>query len=163
MKRHVGTILAAVSQLVCASALWHWAFSSLGTTRIGWSGGGLALISIDGPERFVSELLGQSASDVLRGLRYDREAQHEFLGFTVARGTSRAGPFRYVVVPYWFVVLLTAILPVRWWLVRRRRRGRAFAGRCLDCGYDLRGTPGRCPECGAAAEPRATAAQPTIS
>jgi hypothetical protein len=54
-----------------------------------------------------------------------------------------------VVVPYWALAVPTAVMPARsvwrWW---RRRRKTAQSGRCPACGYDLRATPERCPECG---------------
>ena len=54
-----------------------------------------------------------------------------------------------VVVPYWAIVPATAVLPVVWEWRRRTRRRREIAGLCPSCGYDLRATPERCPECGA--------------
>ena len=57
--------------------------------------------------------------------------------------------FDQLLVPPWAAAVPFAVLPaVTVWRFRRRRR--SVAGLCGRCGYDLRATPGRCPECGAA-------------
>jgi hypothetical protein len=53
-------------------------------------------------------------------------------------------------VPHWLLATISLLLPAQW--VRsaiRRRRGQRN-GLCPQCGYDLRATPARCPECGTA-------------
>ena len=61
-----------------------------------------------------------------------------------------------VLAPCWFLALVTGVLPAVW-LTRWRRSAiaarRRDAGQCAACGYDLRASPGRCPECGAAEAP----------
>jgi hypothetical protein len=51
-------------------------------------------------------------------------------------------------LPYWFLCVVASILGAAVVVSRRRARQLASAPRCESCGYDLRATPARCPECG---------------
>jgi hypothetical protein len=54
----------------------------------------------------------------------------------------------FVAIPYWAISVVLAALS--WWGLARRRSGRErlLPGHCHACGYDLRGSNGKCPECG---------------
>ena len=63
---------------------------------------------------------------------------------------GQAGVYRTakIHIPLWFLTLLFAAAP-SYWIVRWYRSCRRNSrGLCMACGYDLRATPDRCPECG---------------
>ncbi len=53
-----------------------------------------------------------------------------------------------VMVPYWFIIMLATPIPLV--AIRRslKRRRTEREGLCRACGYDLRASERRCPECG---------------
>ena len=55
---------------------------------------------------------------------------------------------RAFTVPHWFPATLAAVGPLVWLYRRLRIRRRLQRNHCPSCAYDLRATPGRCPECG---------------
>jgi hypothetical protein len=89
-----------------------------------------------------------------------RAAEQRALDEYLAIGVQRWKPVRsatfsfqqhtahWLIIPHWFLVTLFAIPPLLRFRAWRRHRRRATAGTCAKCGYDLRATPERCPECG---------------
>jgi hypothetical protein len=71
-----------------------------------------------------------------------------FLGFAFFN-FSRPGSKEYMLVtPMWLWILLASLLPAHWLRKSRQQAKLNRRGLCPFCGYDLRATPDRCPECG---------------
>jgi hypothetical protein len=84
------------------------------------------------------------------GFGFDRTESYGF-DESVGPVTTQVSSSHNVRIDNWLIAMLTAPLPT-WrllaYLKRRKRQSRAAKGQCMTCGYDLRGTPKRCPECG---------------
>jgi hypothetical protein len=101
-------------------------------------------------------LLSLPSSRSVAGIRIDRGQ----VRYPIRTGTWRVTyadvvNFTAVAIPCGWGVALFAALPISRGLIRAGRAalraGQRHQGHCAICGYDLRATPTRCPECGAPA------------
>ena len=79
-------------------------------------------------------------------------------GFAYAYFRSGPTTYRQAALPLGLLVPLAVAAPLVGWFTAlavddRRRRQQAVHPTCIRCGYDLRATPDRCPECGNTAPP----------
>ena len=167
MRRRLLNLLTALSLLLCAAvcALWvrsYWSAATFDWWSVGAGGYEFRVRGASARAGSVGFYVADYPPGLCRGsypLHYHRyrtegflPPAHRKLGFAIERSSPAPGQadvsWRAWRVPCWFLLLAFAVAPARQTAravseARLRRRGL-----CPACAYDLRATPGRCPECG---------------
>ena len=147
MKRRVFNILAAVSLVLCLPVLGAWTYGSSWESIWYWDSN--AHVGVADTGFWIEMLEASPPTQVV-------PSSFAFLGFKFWRRTVGAmhaiAQLRTrVVIPFWFALALTAILPVIWirrWSRHRRAEDDGMP-HCAKCDYNLTGNvSGICPECG---------------
>jgi hypothetical protein len=171
-------LAAVASLLLLLTTAIFWARSYRLTERLNWLNAGGSRTVVTGPGRVTVQLCiadWSSQAATFHSPQYTREpaggtfnfllllchesgqrfSQWEGWGFTWSELYRPGSGVRYVhaTAPIWSVAALTGLLPLcaSVGVVRgrvRRATHRDGSMPCRSCGYDLRATPERCPECG---------------
>jgi hypothetical protein len=167
MLRRPLTVLSALSLLLCGATAVLWVRSWRVATAFGWDGGAAAggtyrdyyVVSREGHLSCIA--LRVTGSDGRRSRFFldefkstpgeEGESDVQLAGFGYKHEENADSQYQRVILPHWALMTALAAAPllVLWRSLRRRRR--RSLGLCVICGYDLRATPGRCPECGESA------------
>ena len=144
MMRKTMTILSLIALLISV-ALWGVSYFSISYERT--VGGIWTRLELAGAKLYYMQA-DFSDSDSTVG-RWSLD------GFSFKSGSPvpwmTIGPFWWSVnMPLWIPTILFGSLFSYWYaLPLHRRYKRTKLGRCVNCGYDLRRSKDRCPECGA--------------
>jgi hypothetical protein len=156
MKRRFFNILTAVSAILllpCVATMGLWILSIWVGTEWNYCSKGegpyFVVMSADGCIDVEYEPINTGVGSHLTEFHefandVDSIFRWNHLGFNVHLDSHVS----HVVIPDWFICSITAVLPFLWYRSYRQRRLAERKGLCITCGYDLRATPDRCPECG---------------
>ena len=163
MRRRLFNLVAALSLLLCVAACVLWVRGYFRGDRVGyrWAEPGtgaqrdVSLACMAGQFSLTRSRVDLPGLSVEPGWhfepRYARPGYDMDGGvFGIEHRTVNA-PGRWlseIRVPIWTAALALAVPPALAARNRRRDKLRAAAGRCAACGYDLRASLERCPECG---------------
>jgi hypothetical protein len=166
MVRRVFTLLSALSMVLCVAVAILWVRGRSRTYRTGWVNAGGTLnwwIECSGGEAMTCCDLYPSRQfhPGQAGWIFENEdgTRNYQIFLIVVKPTIQVGRFAagrdkttghdrmLVIAPSWVLVLGTSFLPAAYILRYRHNRNKQ-AGCCTTCGYDLRASPDRCPECG---------------
>jgi hypothetical protein len=169
MGRILLNALTILSMLLCLASAGVWVRSYRWWDDVGWAGppspdaasfyftlasaGGGADLTIGfNPRGIRAEWVDEGwhwYSSNRRPIAYANTAPANRWGF--GYDSYGAAEFRRasIVFPLWLSTILFALPPLTRFVFFIRRR-RVRDGHCRYCGYDLRATPDRCPECGRA-------------
>lgn len=169
MRRWLFNLLALLSLLVCIASLALWARSYWFRDEIALSRGRCLVTLASGGSgcdvEWTTDWPGNPAIGPLHRSR--RIASHpmsararpirSLWNFSYQTSITGVGPddgtpgiptrFHRLAAPLWLVTLITAALPAHRLRQRRSRARRRKLGLCVQCGYDLRSSKDRCPEC----------------
>jgi hypothetical protein len=168
MKRRPVNLLADLSLLLCAATVVIWVRSYCAPLPLGWgtsvnTGYGWTFKThefnaVNGYLLYTRSYAPMVLLSTIRAPTYQRE---RLFGVAVMWGYWMLVPdgdrsvYRCAVqVPAALPTALASVLPASRLLKVNRERRRRLAGNCPACGYDLRATPERCPECGTAVPAR---------
>ena len=150
MRRSLFNIVTCLSLLLAIMllALWVRGMSTFDAIRVPLAGRTYRLYSLPHHIRFDMDAEWSNVGATAEiGLEHYGGSNRPYLLPSITHLSTGTWLVR---VPHW-LPLMFALLPLAIWTraavrcARRRRRGE-----CLSCGYDLRATSERCPECGAA-------------
>ena len=100
---------------------------------------------------YVTTQAGKVVRCAAPGVSVRKHGMHHPLLYHYWPGTeSRGGQprVRILRIPLWPLAVICGVVVVPHFHFLHRRRKRKKLGQCLKCGYDLRASKDRCPECG---------------